>query len=93
MHFLHGFLCWLVAHCWSCRVGASWRFRRDPGTAGRVFLTRSFLRFSLVAMLLEITPAVLTYLNLGPGRAAIIAVMAILAGVATGLAHGSAAYN
>jgi hypothetical protein len=93
MHFLHGFLCWLIAHCWSCRFGASWRQRRDPASAGRVFLSPSFLRFSLFAMLVEILPAIATYATVGGSRACMIALIAAAGGVATGVVHGSAAYD
>ena len=93
MHFLHGFLCWLIAHCWSCRFGASWRQRREPAAAGRVFLSPSFLRFSLLAILVEIPVAIATYATLGAGQTGLVSLIAVACGVATGLVHGSAVYD
>jgi hypothetical protein len=58
-----------------------------------VFLSPSFLRFSLLMMLFEIPPAIATYATLGAGRAGMIAIIAIACGVATGVVHGSAAYD
>ena len=93
MHFLHGFLCWLIAHCWSCRLGAGWRYRREPASAGRVFLSASFFRFSLLAMLVEIPPAIATYTTLGAGKTLLMSLVAAACGVATGVVHGSAVYD
>ena len=92
MHILHGLLCWLAAHCWSCRVGASWRFRRDPSATGHVFLSTAFLRFAVVVLLLEVPTAVVVYTTGGAHTLATVGLLALVAGLVTGAAHGGAEY-
>ena len=92
MLILHGLLCWLTAHCWSCRLGASWRLRRDPSATGHVFLSAAFLRFAVGVCLLEIPAAVAVYASGGFNAVATIGLGALVAGLVTGVAHGGAEY-
>jgi hypothetical protein len=92
MHFLHGLLVWLTAHCWACRVGAAWRYRRNPAVAGVVFISPPFLRFSLTLLLLDMADCIFLIASGQWKSVATVILIAIVGGVMTGLAHGAAEY-
>ena len=92
MSLLFGALWWLTVHCWAGRVGAGWRFRRNPDHASPVFISRYFLHFALALLLIDLV--MLAIFLPARGWHSMIPVLAVSAaiGAATGLVHGAAEY-
>jgi hypothetical protein len=92
MYFLHGILCWLTAHCWACRAGASWRYRQNPAVAGVVYISTAFLRFSVLLLAVEIVTAGILLAAGNWHSAVTVMLLSMACGGLTGFVHGSAEY-
>ena len=93
MAILNGFIWWLSGHCWGCRVGAKWRFRRNRSAANPIFVANSFLRFCVLLAILDVTDGLYLFTHGIQWSTIAIAVLSGVIGLITGFAHGREEYS
>src|SRR5687767_13376040 len=92
MLLLHGFVAWLVFHCWGLRLGAKWMSRVDPAWANTHFLSSSFLRFCFAVSAIE-AAVLIGLVKYSAAGVPLSALVCLAVGTATGLALGRQAYG